>query len=47
MTLISTQATLTAEGEASKKQAESATNMAKKLLEEKENAANLVNSHFR
>ena len=42
VTLISTQAMLTAEGEASKKQAESATAMAKKLLEEKENAANLV-----
>ena len=42
VTLISTQAQLTAEGEASKKQAESATDVAKKLMEEKENAANLV-----
>lgn len=41
VTLISTQAQLTAEGEASKKQAQSATDMAKKLLEEKDNAANL------
>lgn len=41
VTLISTQAQLTAEGEASKKQAESATDVAKKLMEEKENAANL------
>jgi hypothetical protein len=47
VTLISQQAQLQAQSEASQKQAQSASDAAKKLMEEKENLSNMVNSIFK
>lgn len=43
MVLIATEATLLAESQAFKRQAESATEAAQKMLDEKDNSKNLVN----